>query len=154
MGNAEEAGMADNGETLPGQHGEALFRLAVEASPNAMVMVNDRGQITMVNQQTERLFGYPRAELLGQRIEMLVPQRNRERHPEHRDGYLSAPGNSAMGSGRDLYGLTKDGREVPVEIGLNPLQTAEGRFVLASIVDITERKRAEERLLQVVEAAP
>ncbi|AXQ27939.1 PAS domain S-box protein [Solimonas sp. K1W22B-7] len=139
---------------LAGQHGEALFRLAVEASPSAMVVVDQRGDIRLVNQQAERLFGYPRSEMLGQRVEMLVPQRNRERHPGMRGGYLSHPDTRPMGSGRDLYGLTREGHEVPIEIGLNPLKTEEGTFILASIIDITERKRSAERFRLVVEAAP
>jgi len=156
--------MAEDGEARPvvvpvapvlqGEDSAALFRLAVEAAPNAMVMVNQEGAIVLVNQQAEKLFGYGRDELLGQRVEMLVPQRSRARHPEHRGGYVAQPDNRPMGSGRDLYGLTRDGREVPIEIGLNPLKTAAGTFILASIIDITERKRAEERLLQVIEAAP
>jgi len=130
--------------TPAGPHGEALFRLAVEASPNAMVMVDHEGRIALVNAQTEKLFGYARDELIGQRIEMLVPQRHREHHPGQRTQYFGAPSTRSMGIGRDLYGLTRDGREIPVEIGLNPLKTEAGTFVLASIIDITERKRIED----------
>jgi len=131
-------------DTPAGPHGEALFRLAVEASPNAMVMVDHEGRIALVNAQTEKLFGYARDELIGQRIEMLVPQRHREHHPGQRTQYFGAPSTRSMGIGRDLYGLTRDGREIPVEIGLNPLKTEAGTFVLASIIDITERKRIED----------
>lgn len=122
------------------------FRLVVEAAPSAMIMVNDRGLITLVNSQTERLFGYSRSELLGQQIEMLVPERYRAAHPGLRTDFLAHPSARAMGAGRDLYGLRKDGVEVPIEIGLNPVNTDEGAFVLASIIDITERKRSEEAL--------
>jgi len=130
------------------------FRLVVEASPSAMIMVNDEGCIALVNTQTEKLFGYDRAGLLGQPVEMLVPERYRDAHPGHRTGFFQTPSTRAMGAGRDLYGLHKDGREVPIEIGLNPIDTDEGAFVLASIIDITERKRSEERFRQVIEGAP
>jgi len=133
---------------------EERFRLVVEAAPNAMIMVNPEGSITLVNAQTERLFGYARAELIGRRVEMLVPQRIRERHPGLRDSYFAAPQTRTMGVGRDLYGLTKGGREVPIEIGLNPIESPEGIFVLASIIDITERKRQESRFRAVFDSAP
>ncbi len=135
-------------------HREELFRKVVEAAPNAMIMVNRRGLITLVNAQAEKLFGYPRAELIGNPVEMLVPKRICNAHPGLRHGYFNSPSTRAMGVGRDLFGATCDGREVPIEIGLNPIETAEGSFVLASIIDITERRRAEERFRLVVEAAP
>jgi PAS domain S-box-containing protein len=118
------------------------FRLAIEASPTGMLMMDDTGAIVLVNAQIEKLFGYPRAELLGQKIEMLVPARFRARHPEFRLHFFGDPTARAMGAGRDLNGLRKDGSEIPIEIGLNPLRTPEGNFVLSSVVDITERKRA------------
>jgi PAS domain S-box-containing protein len=130
------------------------FRLVVEAAPNAMIMVNHEGIITLVNRQTEKLFGYSREELLGQRVELLVPVRTRVNHPGLRNGFFANPTTRSMGAGRDLYGVTKDGREVPIEIGLNPIETAEGTFVLASIIDITERKRLDSRFRLAVEAAP
>lgn len=123
---------------------EERFRVVVDAAPNAMIMVDREGRIVLVNSTAERLFGYPRQELLHQPIEMLVPERFRGAHPGHRRDFFAAPQARAMGAGRDLYGLLKDGREVPIEIGLNPLKTPEGTFVLASIIDITERKRVEE----------
>src|SRR6185369_5375868 len=86
--------------------------------------------------------------------EILVPERFRKSHGGFRESFFNQPQARAMGAGRDLFGLRKDGVEVPVEIGLNPIQTSEGTFVLASIIDITERKRAEERFRLVVEAAP
>ncbi|HYL56323.1 MAG TPA: PAS domain S-box protein [Gemmatimonadales bacterium] len=125
---------------------EARFRAAVESSPNGMVMIDRDGRIVLVNREIERLFGYPRDELLGKPIEVLVPKRFRERHPDFRGAFFGSPQRRSMGAGRDLFGLRKDGREVPVEIGLNPLETDEGLFVLASVVDITERKRAEHEL--------
>jgi PAS domain S-box-containing protein len=125
---------------------EERFRLAVEAAPTAMVMVNRDGRIVLVNSQAERLFGYPRDRMIGQCIEMLVPERFRARHPGHRAAFFSEPGSRPMGVGRDLYGLRCDGTEFPVEIGLNPIETSEGLFVLSAIADITERKRAEQEL--------
>ncbi len=137
----------------PGQRDE-LFRLVVEAAPNAMIMVSRDGLITLVNAQAERLFGYPRVELIGRPVEMLVPARIRGSHPGMRNSYFASPSTRPMGVGRDLFGLTKAGREVPIEIGLNPIKTGDGTFVLASIIDITERRRADERFRLVVEAAP
>jgi len=122
---------------------EKRFRGVVEATPNAMVVVDRKLRIRLVNSRTENLFGYRRAELLNQPIEMLVPARYRTRHAEHVVGFLAAPESRAMGAGWELFGLRKDGTEVPVEIGLTPINAAEGMFVLASIVDITERKLLE-----------
>ena len=133
---------------------EARLRLVIDAAPNAMLMVNDQGVMTLVNLQAEKMFGYPSEEMLGQRLEMLVPERYRGGHKRYRDGYFGTPDVRSMGVGRDLYGLRKDGSEVPIEIGLNPLRTDEGMFVLASIIDITERKRSQERLRLVIDAAP
>ena len=125
---------------------EEKFRLVVESAPNAMVMVDRTGQIVLVNAQTEKLFGYRRDELLGQSVELLVPERFRAAHPEHRAGFCAHPEARAMGVGRDLSGRRQDGSEFPVEIGLNPIATDEGLLVLAAIVDITERKRSEQEL--------
>ncbi|MFZ6712877.1 PAS domain S-box protein [Undibacterium sp. TC9W] len=125
---------------------EERFRLVVEAAPNAMVMIDSRGMIEMVNAQTEHLFGYPRAELLGQPMEMLIPARFRSQHPDLRAQYFTSPSTRAMGSGRDLFGLHKDGSEFQIEIGLNPIQTADGLKVLSAIVDISERKRFTDEL--------
>jgi len=122
------------------------FRLALEAAPTGMLMMDDAGTIVLVNAQIEALFGYPRGELLGRRLEMLVPERFRAHHPDLRKMFFADPKTRVMGAGRELYGLRKDGTEVPIEIGLNPLQTTEGHFVLSSIADITERQRAEKGL--------
>jgi len=125
------------------QIGEERFRRVVEAAPNAMIMVNQEGQITLANQQAEKTFGYPREELLGRPIEMLVPERLHSGHRGFRHDYLCNPQARPMGAGRELFGRRKDGSEVPVEIGLSPIHTSKGVLVLASIVDITERKLAE-----------
>ena len=133
---------------------EERFRQVVESAPNAMVMVNQAGLIEMVNAQAERVFGFLREEMLGQPIEMLVPERFRKHHPGLRGAFFTDPKSRPMGAGRDLFGLKKDGSEFPIEIGLNPIETDDGTMVLSSIVDITSRKRLEERFRQVVESAP
>lgn len=130
---------------------EERFRATVESAPTAMVMIDSTGGIVLVNAETEKLFGYSRDELLGQPVEMLVPNRYRPRHSEQRRDFFSHPEARRMGEGRDLYGLRKDGREFPVEIGLNPIETDEGLFVLGAVVDITERKRFEERMCRLNE---
>ena len=122
---------------------EDQFRLVVEAAPSAMIMVNSEGRIALVNTQVEAVFAYAREELIGHPIEMLVPERFRSHHIGYRRGYFDDARARPMGAGRELFGLRKDGSEVPIEIGLNPIQTSEGLFVLASIIDISERKQAE-----------
>jgi PAS domain S-box-containing protein len=108
---------------------ERRFRLVVEAAPNAMMMINRAGEIVIVNAQAERVFGYSRAELLGQPVEMLVPERFRSHHPGMRATFIADSRPRPMGAGRDLYGLKKNGSEFPVEIGLNPIETDEGTMV-------------------------
>ena len=136
------------------ENSERRFRRVVELSPIAKVMIGATGQIEMVNAQSEIVFGYPRSELLGQPIEMLVPDRFRQHHPGLRSAFFRAPQSRPMGAGRDLYGLRKDGSEFPVEIGLNPIETEDGTMVLSAIVDISDRKRLEERFRRVVESSP
>jgi PAS domain S-box-containing protein len=133
---------------------EERFRATVESAPTAMVMIDAAGSIVLVNTETEKLFGYQRQELLGQSVEVLVPKRFRTQHPHLRLDFFTAPEARRMGAGRELFGLRKEGTEFPVEIGLNPIETDEGVFVLSAIVDITERKQLEERFRATVESAP
>ena len=123
---------------------ELRLRAAVESSPSGLLMTDAQGSMVLVNREVERLFGYAREELLGRPVEMVIPDRFRAGHTGYRGGFMADPRVRAMGAGRDLYGLRKDGTEVPIEIGLTPVATGEGMFVLASIVDITARKRAED----------
>jgi PAS domain S-box-containing protein len=116
--------------------------LLIEAAPNAMILVNSRGLMTLVNATAETLFGYSRTELLGQPVEMLIPQQYRAGYEGLREGFFLNPSSRAS----DLYGLRRDGSEVPIEIGLNPMQSDEGIITFVSIIDVTERNRAERAL--------
>lgn len=146
--------MASTGVDETVSNTEELMRFAVEVSPNAMVMVDLSGRITMLNASIESLFGYHRDELIGKSIEILVPDRFSKQHPRLRNEYFQSPQARAMGHGRDLYGLHKNGSEIPVEIGLNPIKIDDKTLILAAIVDITERQRAQEMIRLAVEAAP
>ncbi|HEY3256591.1 MAG TPA: PAS domain S-box protein [Polyangiaceae bacterium] len=141
------------------QRAERKFRSLLESAPDAIVIVDLQGRITLVNAQTEKVFGYPRAELIGQLVDVLVPKRLRAAHRVHREGYAHEPKTRNMGAGLELYGLRKDGREFPVEISLSPLETEDGTWVSTAIRDISERRRAEasarlasDRLLSAVES--
>ncbi|HCW06065.1 MAG TPA: hypothetical protein DGG95_01725, partial [Cytophagales bacterium] len=136
------------------KYSELTFQAIVESTPNAIVLVNKEGKIAYINNQTERLFGYARAELIGQLVEVLIPERYHHNHPEFRNMFFTTPTVRAMGAGRELFAIRKNMTEFQIEIGLNPVITVDGTLVLASIIDISERKKAEERFRLVVEAAP
>ena len=133
---------------------EARFRDLLESTPDAIVMVNVTGRIVLVNSQAERVFGYARTELLGQAVEMLLPQRYRGAHLGHRSGFFGQPRTRTMGAGLELHGLHKDRGEFPVEISLSPIDTEEGTMVMSAIRDITDRKRADQKFKDLLEAAP
>jgi PAS domain S-box-containing protein len=132
---------------------EERFRLVVESSPSSVVMVDQEGKIRLVNSQAEKSFRYNRAELIGRSVEILVPERFRNKHIEYRKMFLLNPTARPMGEGRDLHALRKDGTEFPVEIGLSIVHSNEGTMILSSIIDISKRKLAEEELRREKEKA-
>ena len=130
---------------------EELSRLLFESAPSAMLLVDADGGIQLANHRAEELFGYPPHELLARGVEDLLPERYRPQHPADRRAFLHAPAMRSMGHGRDLFGLRRDGQEVPLEVGLNTIETPSGLVTLASIIDLTERKRTEAELRQQAE---
>lgn len=126
----------------------------IEAMPDALVIVDNKGRIILINGNTEHLFGYTRAELLGEYVELLMPERYRGKHTHHRDGYFVMPTVRSMGSNLELFGIKKNGTEFPIDISLSPLKTDEGIFALATIRDISIRKKAEAKFKAILEATP
>jgi formate hydrogenlyase transcriptional activator len=130
---------------------EIRFRSLFECSPDAIITSDEEGRITEVNPRVQRLFGYRREELIGQRVEVLVPERFRHSHPAHRRDYDEHPRIRTMGAGIQLFGRRKDGSEFPIDIMLAPIEAPEGRFVLSTVRDLSERKQAEQALRRAEE---
>ena len=126
----------------------------LETAPDAMVIVNQHGQIVLANAQTENLFGYVKTELLGREIEILIPEEYLKYHKQYRNKYINQPKTRSMGQNMELYGKRKDGSSFPVEVSLSPMKTEKGLFVSAAIRDITSRKKADKKFRGLLESAP
>ncbi|MFQ5983075.1 MAG: PAS domain S-box protein [Woeseiaceae bacterium] len=135
------------------QTSEPYFRNLLESAPDAMIIVDEDGRITVVNEQAETMFGYERKDMVGRRIEFLLPDRLRETHLQHRDDYAEKPRLRPMGVGMELLGCRSDGSEFPVEISLSPVNTGTGSFVSSVIRDVTERKKMEREIIAARQAA-
>lgn len=140
-------------EVNAGDESEAYFRTMLETAPDAMIIVDERGRIAIVNRQAEDMFGYGRAELLGHEVEMLLPENIRQQHQGHRSRYGEKPELRPMGPGLDLFGRRKDGSKFPVEISLSPVKTSSGMFVSSVIRDVTQRRRMEQEIIAARQAA-
>jgi PAS domain S-box-containing protein len=138
---------------IKSKESEAWFKTLLDTAPDAMVIVDDEGRIEIVNNQTERMFGYGRDELQGKTIEMLLPDRARQRHIGHRTGYAQGPSIRPMGGDFDLVARRKDGSEFPVEISLSPVEMGANSFVSSVIRDVTERKKMEQEIIAAQKAA-
>jgi diguanylate cyclase (GGDEF)-like protein/PAS domain S-box-containing protein len=140
----------DPGRLTPEVEGE-IFRLAVSHAPSPILIVDGTGTILVVNEAAERLFGYEREELLGESVDLLLPQGAREAHKGQREAFMGDPQERPMGAQRDLVATTKAGEIIPVEVGLSPMDTPAGPMVVCGIMDLSERQRAEKRLAELVE---
>jgi protein-histidine pros-kinase len=131
-----------------GERGQnnVVYEKLLDAAPDAVIVVEESGRIVFANIQTERLFGYHRDQLIGEELEILVPERFRASHPAHRTLFFAAPKVRPMGSGLDLFGRKSDGSEFPIEISLSPLHSEEGFLISASIRDVSDRKQSEQKI--------
>jgi protein-histidine pros-kinase len=134
--------------TARSERGESKFRALLESAPDAIVIVGADGRITIVNSQAEAIFGYPRAELLGQPVEILIPPKFHDAHPAHRTGFFEHPRPRPMAAGQALLGRRRNGEEFPVEVSLSPIETEEGRLITAAIRDVTDRRRIERAMAE------
>jgi len=134
-------------DKLQAEESEAYFRVLIESAPDAMIIVDDEGEIAIVNGQAEKMFGFAREELIGNKIEMLLPDRIRDAHIGHRSKFAESSSLRPMGTGMELVGQRKDGTEFPVEISLSPVSTPKASFVSSVIRDVTRRKRMEQEII-------
>ncbi|HVJ18568.1 MAG TPA: PAS domain S-box protein, partial [Polyangiaceae bacterium] len=141
--------MADRSPTQ--EWGELVFHQLLDTAPDAMVVVDRQGTIVLVNIQAESMFGYSRSELIGQKVEVLIPERYRGSHESHRSGFMGEGRARPMGTGLELFGRKRDGREFPIELSLSPLSLEQGMLVSAAIRDISDRKETERRIGRIQE---